>query len=490
MSEKQPSVLDSYPEFEAVIGMEVHVQLKTQSKLFCSCPNQFGDVPNSNICPICTGQPGTLPVLNKKAINYAIMLGLATNSKIAKVTKFARKHYTYPDIPKNFQITQSNLPICRAGFIPIELEDAREKQVRLIRIHIEEDAGKNIHGEVANESYVDLNRAGTPLLEIVSEPDLSSSFEVKAYLMRLHAIIRYLGISDADMEKGTFRADTNISVKRKGETKLGTRTELKNINSFRFIVQATEYEIQRQIEAILEGKTITQETRLWDTKNHQTVAMRSKESAQDYRYFTEPDIPTVMIDNEWIKKAQDIIPELPHIRARRLQKEFDISAYEAENLIAEQAIADFFEAAANICHKPKQVSNWILRDLLGYLKEHKLALGEVKITPETLAELVLVIDKGVINTKTAQDVFLEMMRSDKFPSVIIQEKGLTQIDSEDKIEEIVLVILQNNAGVVEKYQAGKTNLFQFFVGQVMKETKGKANPLLIEKVLKRHLDKK
>jgi len=480
------NVLEWYPAYEATIGIEVHVQLKTNSKIFCSCPNKFGTEPNTNICPVCAGHPGTLPVLNKKAVDYAIMAGLATNSTIAKKCGFARKHYMYPDLPKNYQITQADDPICSEGYVPIERADGTEKHIRLIRIHLEEDAGKNTHTSY-NYSLVDLNRAGTPLIEIVSHPDISNSEEAKAYMTRLRTIVQYLGISDADMEKGSFRGDINVSVRRKGETKLGTKVELKNINSFRFVVNAIEHEIERQIEAITAGQRLIQETRQWDNKNQQSTSMRSKEEAMDYRYFTEPDLPELQIDDTWIERLSKLLPELPHHKFARFQKELGLSAYEAEILIEDKQIGDFFEETTKLCNKPKQVSNLVLRDLLGYLKEHKLELHESKITTQTLAELVSELDAGTINSKVAQEIFIDIMQTGKSPKVIIKEKDLGQIDSLDVLDEIVRKVIETNQDSVAKYKAGNTKLFGFFVGQAMKASQGKANPKILNDLIQKYL---
>lgn len=486
MSLDKKNILDYYPSYEVVIGIEIHVQLCTNSKLFCSCPNSFGETPNKNICPTCAGYPGTLPVLNKKAVDYAIKAGLATNCKITRVTDFARKHYVYPDLPKNFQITQDDRPICQEGYVPIELEDGSVKNIRLIRIHLEEDAGKNIH-TASDESYVDLNRAGTPLIEIVTYPDISSAYEAKAYLMRVHSIVKYLNISDANMDEGSFRADTNISVRKKGQKEFGTRVELKNINSFKFITQAIDYEVKRQIELIEDGGKVLQETRLWDTKKQESAAMRSKESAQDYRYFSEPDIPPIMIDEHWIEYLKKDLPELPHHKLVRFQDEYGLSKYETDILISDIELANFFEATVKLCHKPKQVTNWILRDLLSYLNENKLNLNQSRITPDTLAEFVNVLDQGIINTKVAQDVFSEMMESGKYPSIIIQEKDLKQIGSSEELEAVAREIISANSKIVEQYKAGNSKLFMFFVGQVMKATKGKGNPQMIQDILNKLL---
>lgn len=480
------NILDCYPEYEANIGIEVHVQLNTESKIFCSCPNEFGEQANKNICPVCSGYPGVLPVLNRKVVDSAIMLGVALNSTIAKRSDFARKHYMYPDLPKNFQITQDERPICNGGYLMIDLPDGSEKKIHLTRIHMEEDAGKNSH-QSDGISFVDLNRTGTPLLETVSEPDMASVFEAKAYLNRLRTIVQYLGISDANMEEGSFRADVNISVRRKTEKELGRRVEVKNINSFKFIGQAIDFEIERQIKLIEEGGTISQDTRLWNEKKHETVFMRSKEGAQDYRYFHEPDLPLIVVDDQWIDRIKKMIPELPHKKLKRFEKDYGLTSEEAGILIEQLNLSLFFEKTAAICKKPKQVSNWILRDFIGYLNEHKIPLEKCKITPETLAELVVEIDKDIINSKTAQVVFEEMAASGKYPSIIIQEKGLKQLSSVDDLEPLILDIIKNNIDQVAKYKNGNERLFTFFVGQAMKATKGKGNPVIIKQLLDKHL---
>jgi len=486
MSHETTTVLDRYPAYEAVIGIEVHVQLKTKSKIFCSCPNQFGCEPNTNICQVCTGHPGVLPVLNKHVVDCAIMAGLATNCSITRENEFARKHYMYPDLPKNYQITQGEQAICMEGYLPIQTADGKEKKVRLIRIHMEEDAGKNTHG-TGGISWVDLNRTGTPLLEIVSYPDMANSIEAKNYLTRLHSIIRYLGISDANMEEGSFRADVNVSINPKGSKTYGTRTELKNINSFRFIANAIEHEIERHIQLVESGQKVTQETRLWDNKNQRTIFMRSKEEAQDYRYFTEPDLPVVAIDDAWLERIKQTIPELPHHKAARYQTAYGLSAYEAELLAEELPRARFFEAAVQACNNPKGVANWLLRDLLGYLKEHKLELESIKMTPEHFAGLITALDQGVINSKVAQDVFADMLQTGKPAMAIIEEKDLKQIGSSDELEKIIVGIIAANPDNVARYKAGNERLFPFFVGQAMKETKGKGNPMVIQELLKKYL---
>lgn len=486
MSSAPKSALERYPEYEATIGIEVHVQLSTASKIFCSCPNRFGDTPNTNICPICAGYPGTLPVLNKKVVDFGIMAGIATNSSINRLNYFARKHYTYPDLPKNYQITQDEKPICTEGFIDIKDAAGNDKKIRLIRIHIEEDAGKNTHGN-HGESFVDLNRTGTPLLEIVSYPDLSTAQESRDYLTKLHRIMVYLGITDGNMEEGSFRADTNISVRKKGAKAYGTRVELKNINSFKFIAQAIEYELERQITSLESGERIRQETRLWDSKKNQTYFMRSKEEAQDYRYFTDPDLPAIIIDDAWIDGIKKSLPELPDAKIARFEKEYSVSAYDAGVLIEDQEIADFFEETVKLSKNSRLANNLISREVLGFLKEHKLSLNTSKITAPLLSELIIALDKGLINNKVAQDIFIEMAQEGKSPNTIIQEKGLQQIDSIEELEAVVCKVLAANPDNVAKLKGGNERLFAFFVGQVMKETKGKGNPQLVNDLLKKHL---
>jgi len=486
MASKMETILDHYPEYEVTIGIEVHVQLTTKTKIFCSCANAVGRNPNSDICNICAGHPGVLPVLNKEVVNHAILAGLATNCKVAKISEFARKHYFYPDLPKGYQITQNEFPICSEGSIPIRQEDGSIKKIRLIRIHIEEDAGKNIHSTAGDISFVDLNRAGTPLLEIVTYPDITSTYEAKEYLKTLRSIVQYLNICTGNMEEGAFRADTNISVKKKTDKKLGTRCELKNINSFKFIGDAIEYEMQRQIELLESGKKIKQETRLWDAKNKKTIPMRSKEEAADYRYFHDPDLPLIEVNEEWISRIQKMLPELPHEKFERLCKENGLSAYEAEILIEDVELAAYFEKAYQI--KPsKQIVNLILRDLLGYLKEQKITLIECKVTPEKLAKIVELLETGKINNHAAKEIFETVAQTGGTPEEIVKEKGLEQINSVEQLEKIVKEIVETNPDVVEKYKSGKDRLFGFFVGQAMKQTKGKGDPKIIQELLKKHL---
>lgn len=481
----RPSVLERYSDYEVVIGIEVHVQLTTKSKIFCLCANEFSKEPNKNICPICVGHPGVLPVLNKQAVDYAIMAGQATNCSINRISTFDRKHYMYPDLPKGYQITQNDEPICIEGFVPIRLEDGSIKKIRLIRIHIEEDAGKNLHA-TDRESFVDLNRAGTPLLEIVSYPDISSAHEAKAYLRILRLIVQYLHICSGNMEEGAFRADTNISVRKKGEQKLGTKVELKNINSFKFIGDAIEYEIERQIEVLESKGKILQETRLWDTKNNKTVTMRLKEELADYRYFEEPDLPLIETTDEWINRIKSYLPELPHEKFDRLCKQ-GLTPYEADILIDDLELARYYEKARKHTQS-KQLINWVLRDLIAWLKEQKISAMSCKVSPEYLAALVDLIDNNVINNQVAKQVFEIAAQTGKDPKVIVEEKGLKQIGSASELKTIVEQVLKESPQEVARYKQGEAKLLGFFVGQAMKKTGGKANPKMIQDILRQILD--
>jgi len=480
------SVLAQYPDYEVNIGIEVHVQLTTKSKIFCTCANVALSEPNSNICQICTGQPGVLPVLNKQVINYAIKAGLATHSQIAPISEFSRKHYFYPDLPKNYQITQQDFPICSNGHVQIRLENGEFKNIRLTRIHIEEDAGKNTHASASNESFVDLNRAGTPLLEIVTYPDISSSYEAREYLKALRLIVQYLDICSGNMEEGAFRADTNISVRKKNTDKLGTKCELKNINSFKFISDAIEYEIERQINLLESGEKVKQETRLWDTKERKTILMRSKEEAADYRYFKDPDLPKIRVEDLMIVQVKQIMPELPLEKFNRLIKENNLTPYEADILVLDRDLSNYFESAAKLTQS-KQLINWILRDLMGLLKEQNSVLSQSKITPEKLAQLVDLLDKNIINNRAAQEVFAIMAQTGQDAQAIVKEKGLEQIGSPEELENIVLEIIKSNPNQVAQYKAGSEKMFGFFVGQAMQKTKGKGNPQILTDLLKKHL---
>jgi len=479
------SVLERYPEYEAVIGMEVHVQLTTESKIFCSSENHVSPDPNVNICIVCAGYPGILPTLNKKVIDCAIAAGLATNCAISQHSHFDRKHYFYPDLPKGYQITQQFEPICRSGHILIITDDGSTKKIRINRIHIEEDAGKNIHSDLSQASFVNLNRAGTPLLEIVSEPDLSSAHDTRAYLKSLRAIVQYLGICTGNMEDGAFRADTNISVRKKGVQTLGTKCELKNINSFKFIADAVDYEIERQINMLEDGGKIRQETRLWDSVNRRTVVMRSKEEATDYRYFQDPDLPVVELNDEWIGAIKAQLPELPHEKYARFCKQ-GLTEYEADILIEDKDLADYFDSAWALCQSPLLI-NWVLRDVMGYLKDNKITIQEFKVTPERLAQLIAMIQEGAINNNVAKEVFELVAQTGAQPVAIVEEKGLKQIGSVEELETIIKTIVDQNPTQVAEYKSGKERLFGFFVGKAMQLTKGKGNPVVINDLLKKYL---
>lgn len=483
---KPQSILEKYPHYEVCIGIEVHVQLTTKSKIFCTCANEVSKEPNSNICQVCTGYPGVLPRLNKQVVDYAILAGLGTNCTIAPTSFFDRKHYFYPDLPKNYQITQGEFPTCRDGHVTIRLEDGKTKKIRLQRIHMEEDAGKNIHAGSGNESFVDLNRTGTPLLEIVTHPDISSAEETRAYLKELRSIVQYLNICSGNMEDGAFRADTNISVRKKGQKELGTKCELKNINSFKFISDAIEYEIERQIKLVEKGERVRQETRLWDTKDKKTVVMRSKEEAADYRYFEDPDLPRIIIDQTWIDRMRVQLPELPSQKTERFTQQNGLSLYEAEILVDDMALANYYEQAHTI-NPSKQVVNWILRDVMGYLKDNKISLAEFKVTPDKLAEIVSMLEKGVINGHAAKELFEIVAQTGQVPMAVVKEKGLEQMGSIEELDAIIQSIVAENPQMVAEYKSGKDKLFGFFVGQAMKRTQGKGNPQIIQDLLKKYL---
>jgi aspartyl-tRNA(Asn)/glutamyl-tRNA(Gln) amidotransferase subunit B len=480
------STLHKYPDYRMDIGIEVHVQLNTKSKIFCSCSNALTDLQNRNICQICAGYPGVLPVLNHQVVEFAIMAGLGTHCQISATSEFDRKHYFYPDLPKNYQITQNNLPICRNGYVMIKLEDGSEKKIRINRIHIEEDAGKNMHSDLTGESYVDLNRTGTPLLEIVTEPDIENAAEAKAYLKALRQIAQYAGISACNMEEGSFRADTNLSVRKKTESKLGTRCELKNINSFKFITDAIEYESERQILALQAGQKIRQETRSWDSKNRKSIAMRSKEDLADYRYCTDPDLPLIQVAPEHITSIQAQMPEMPYEKFHRYIKDWNLSAYEADVIVSELEFTKYFEQAMKLYPK-KSIVNWFLRDIIGLINEQKITLAACNVTPEQLVSIVRMLDENIINNTAAKEVFEIVADTGKDAAIIVQEKGLKQIGSVDELEKVVTQILQENPALIEQYKAGKQNVFGFFVGTCMKATGGKGNPKIIQDLLKKYL---
>ena len=472
-------------KYETVIGLEVHAQLQTNTKIFCRCETKFGEEPNTRTCPVCIGMPGVLPVLNRKAVEFTIKTGLATHCTITPSSRFARKNYFYPDLPKGYQISQYELPLCEHGYVEI-MSDGNLKRIGLTRIHLEEDAGKNLH-QSGGTSLVDLNRAGTPLMEIVSEPDISSSEEASEYLKNLRSILRYIEVSDADMEKGNFRCDANVSIRPAGSTEFGTRTEIKNVNSFKFVQKALEYEIKRQAQLLDEGKPVVQETRLFDSDKGITFSMRSKEEAHDYRYFPEPDLVPVMITKDEINAIKKGIPELPDNKRARFVKEYAIPEYDADMLTQSRALAAFFEETVKLCGQPKVVSNWIMGELTRLLNAENKEIEDCPIQPPMLAGLVTLIDKGVISTKIAKTVFEDMYTSGKDAETVVQEKGLVQVSDAGAIQTMIDEVIQANAGQAEEYRAGKEKLFGFFVGQVMKASKGKANPDMVNQLLKKKL---
>jgi aspartyl-tRNA(Asn)/glutamyl-tRNA(Gln) amidotransferase subunit B len=471
-------------EFETVIGLEIHAQLKTITKIFCGCSTKFGAPPNSNTCPICLGMPGVLPVLNKKVVEFAIKLGLATNSTINRFSQFARKNYFYPDLPKGYQTSQFDLPIIGRGEITIEV-DGQERNIGITRIHMEEDAGKLIHDEVEPVSHVDLNRTGTPLLEIVSEPDIRSPEEAVAYLKKLHAILRYLDICDGNMQEGSFRCDANISLRPVGREKLGTRTELKNMNSFRHVQNALEFEVRRQRDILLDGGKIIQETLLWNPDKNCTESMRGKEEAHDYRYFPCPDLVPIEISSEWIEKVRALLPELPDERKARFIEQYALPEYDAAVLTADREVAEYFEETVKGGVQAKKASNWIMTELLRELKGEEIC--SCKVTAPQLAALLLMVEKNTISGKIAKTVFLEMMESGKDPQAIVQEKNLVQVSDVGELLSLVKEIVAANPGQAEDFRAGKTKLMGFFVGQLMQKTKGKANPQLANELFSKEL---
>lgn len=473
------------PAYEAVIGLEVHVQLATATKLFCSCPTSFGQAPNSNVCEVCGGMPGALPMLNRQAVHYACLVGLATNCSIHRNSIFARKNYFYPDLPSGYQISQFDLPICEHGHLTVTVDGA-EKRIGITRIHMENDAGKNIHAQGENVSYVDLNRAGTPLVEIVSEPDMRSSAEAVAYLKALYGIVTYLGVCDGNMEEGSFRCDANVSIRPVGSTTFGTRTELKNLNSFRNVQRAIDYEIARQQDALADGEEIVQETRLYDATKNITASMRGKEEAHDYRYFPDPDLLPVTITDEEFSRWQQELPELPAARMQRFIAMTGLPEPEAEVLVQSRAMADFFEAAAAKADARK-VANFILGPLLRELNARSQHVQDCAMTPEALAELVSIVDKGLISAKIANDIFADLMENGAMPEAYVKEKGLVQISDSSALETAVDKVLADNPAEVEAFRGGKTKLISFFVGQVMRATRGKANPALVNELLAKKL---
>jgi len=473
--------------YEAVIGLEVHAELLTESKVFCGCSAKFGAPPNQNTCPVCLGMPGALPVLNRRAVEYAIRAGLALNCEIARLSRWARKNYFYPDLPKGYQISQYELPLCLGGWIEIDI-DGTPRRIGLTRIHMEEDTGKNIHDAHSDASLVDFNRCGVPLLEIVSEPDLRSPQEAGAYLRKLRTILQYLEICDGNMEEGSFRCDANVSIRPRGARELGTKIEIKNMNSFRNVERAVEYELKRQTQALQEGGRLVQETRLWDPEREVTRPMRSKEFAHDYRYFPEPDLLPLVVSEAWVEAVRTTMPELPDARRLRFQQQYGLPAYDAEVLTMRKDVADYYEATVRYHNNPKALSNWVMGDVLRILRERKLdsafVIHDWPVAPERLAAMVELIDSGEISGKIAKAVFEELVTSGKTPLQIVDEQGLKQISDEGAIDAAVEQVLANNPDKVAEYRGGRDKLFGFFVGLVMKATQGKANPQKVNDLLR------
>ena len=487
----------SATEYEAIIGLETHCQLNTRSKIFCSCPTNFDSPPNTNVCPICLGYPGVLPVLNQEVLASAVKLGLAIDGKITPHSKFDRKQYFYPDLPKNYQISQYDLPIVEQGQLEIEIVDKKTKEVSrkiigITRLHMEEDAGKLVHAgserlSGSTHSLVDFNRTGVPLLEIVSEPDLRTGAEAAEYAQELRRLVRYLGISDGNMQEGSLRCDVNISVRKKGTKKFGTKVEIKNMNSFSAIQKAIEYEIDRQIEAIENGELIVQETRLWEEATQRTISMRKKEGSSDYRYFPEPDLPPLEVSPEQLKAWAEELPELPAHKRRRYEEEFGLSPYDARVLTDDRTVAEYFETAVIAGANAKLVANWISQDIAAYLNNNKLMITEIALQAADLAELVKLIETGTISGKIAKEILPELLTQGGSPKALVEKKGLIQISDSSAIEKLIEEIIASHPSELEKFRSGKTNLKGFFVGQVMKKSGGKADPKLTSQILDQKL---
>ncbi len=473
--------------FEPVIGLEVHAQLKTKTKIFCSCSTQFGKSPNANTCPVCAGMPGVLPVLNSQAVTFAIKAGLATDCAIARESRFDRKNYFYPDLPKGYQITQYAAPIAEHGHLDIDTEENGQKTIGITRIHMEEDAGKLIHDPVRAKSMVDLNRTGVPLIEIVSEPDIRTAKEAGAYLRKLHTILKYIDVCDGNMEEGSFRCDANISLRPVGQEEFGTRAELKNLNSFKNVEKAINYEIQRQTYVLEEGKKVIQETRLWDPNKNKTASMRGKEEAHDYRYFPDPDLVPLIVDEQWIQSVTKEMPELPDQKQARFIEQFKLSSYDAKVLTTSIDLADYFEKTIENLSDIKQAANWTMTTLLGMLNTKGLNITQSPVTAAAFSTLLQLLEKGSINANAAKTVFEEMAASGKEPGVIVKEMGLEQVSDQSELEEIVTGIINDNPDEAAAYRDGKTKLFSFFMGQVMKKTRGKADPKIVTPLIKSKL---
>jgi len=476
-------------EFDVVIGLEVHAQLNTQSKIFCSCSTQFGAPANSQVCPVCLGLPGVLPVLNKEVLKKAIMAGLALNCKVAAYSKFDRKNYFYPDLPKAYQISQYDKPICYNGYIEITIKD-ETKKIGITRLHMEEDAGKNIHSDDANNkvSYVDFNRTGVPLIEIVSEPDITTPDEAYQYLQTLRSILKYIEVSDCNMEEGSLRCDVNVSLKPKGAKAFGQKVEIKNLNSFRSVKLALEYEIGRQQKMLMQDETIVQETRLWDAERNITQAMRSKEEAHDYRYFPEPDVPPIEISNDFVQQLKNELPELPYEKCDRFVKQYGIPKYDSQVLTATKQLAFYYEAVVSTGVHPKKASNWIMSELLAKIDDPE-KIDTFIVSPQNLAILLKRIDDATISGKIAKTVFEEMLKTGNDPDAIINEKGLRQVTDTAAIESIIDEVIKSNPKSVEDFRSGKDKALKFLIGQVMKESRGKANPQIVNDIMIQKLSK-
>ncbi len=480
-------------KYEAVIGLEVHAQMLTETKTFCGCSTKFGNPPNSNVCPVCLGMPGVLPVLNKRLVEFAIKMGLATHCKIAPSSIFARKNYFYPDLPKGYQISQFEEPICSEGYVEIEKSDGTKTRIGLVRIHMEEDAGKSIHDQDV-DTLVDLNRCGVPLLEIVSKPDIRTAEEAYLYLQQIRQTVTYLGICDGNMEEGSLRCDANVSLRLRGAEKLGTKAEIKNLNSFRNVERALGIEIERQYAILEHGGTIAQETLLYNADTNTVKSMRSKEEANDYRYFPDPDLVPVIVDEPWIDSIRSALPELPMQRRERYMREFSLPKYDSEILTGEKEVADYYEVVVtSLKHKSKdackQASNYVMTDVLRVVNDKAIRMKEFSIPPQNLSKMIDLINEGTISTKIAKEVFEEMLQSGQNPDAIVEKKGLRQVSDESAIEKVVEEVLQLNPDEVQRYIGGKDKLFGFFVGEVMKKTRGKANPKMLNDLLKQKLEK-
>ena len=474
-------------DFEPVIGLEVHAQMLTDTKIFCTCSSQFGGEPNTRTCPVCLGMPGVLPVANRRVVEFVLKTALATGCTIQKYNQFARKNYFYPDLPKGYQISQFELPIATGGFL--DLEGCEGKRIGITRIHMEEDAGKLMHeinGIAGDSSFVDLNRTGVPLMEIVSEPDIRSPREAVEYLKTMRSIVQYLEVCDGNMEQGSFRCDANISLRPKGREKFGTKVELKNMNSFRHVEKAIEFEIERQRDMLEDGIEIVQETRLWDEKREETLSMRSKEEAHDYRYFPDPDLVPLVIDEDWIAAMRAGLPELPRQRRQRFIDQYGLTEYDADVLTVTKQVADYFEAAVKLHNQPKAVSNWIMGDIMRSLADSR-DIALFAVTPVHLAGMIALIDKGIISGKIAKTVFEQMAETGKMPEAIVQEQGLVQVSDSGELEKAVQAVLDANPQMVEDFRSGKDKVFGFLMGQVMKSTKGKGNPQILNDLLRKKL---